>query len=110
AIEYHDWRSMAAEERRQRLARLQCEDFTRDFDLAEAPAARMSLVAWESGIYRVVWSFHHILMDGWSWTIVARDFLRALQARLDSKTARIVPSGSFQNYVTWLGTQNREAT
>ena len=41
-------------------------DRQRGFALDAAPLMRISLLQLGADLYRFVWSFHHILLDGWS--------------------------------------------
>ncbi|MGH9932003.1 MAG: condensation domain-containing protein, partial [Pyrinomonadaceae bacterium] len=72
-FEYHDWRGVSSEEQQLRLeARFQ-SDRTRGFDLATAPLMRLCLIHLADRSYKFIWSFHHVLLDGWSLPLVFRD-------------------------------------
>ena len=46
------------------------EDRARGFDLSLGPLMRFALFRAGKGRYHFVWSYHHLLMDGWSLAIV----------------------------------------
>ena len=59
-----------------RLRRFLAEDRARGFDLTEAPLMRLTVLR-SSSDTRVVWSVHHLVLDGWSMPIVLRDLATA---------------------------------
>ncbi|WP_268800676.1 non-ribosomal peptide synthase/polyketide synthase [Pseudomonas huanghezhanensis] len=67
------------------------------FDLREAPLMRVLLVRVSDSDWKLVWTFHHILLDGWSSAAVLGE---VIQAAL-SDTAP-TPAGHYGDYVDWL--------
>ena len=61
-----DWRDLAANERQERLEAYLQADRERRFDFSKPPLLRLSVIQLERETYQFVWSFHHILLDGWS--------------------------------------------
>jgi amino acid adenylation domain-containing protein/non-ribosomal peptide synthase protein (TIGR01720 family) len=53
---------------------------------------------------RLLWTFHHILLDGWSVALVLRDVARAYRAyrALAAETAAAPAPPSYARYVAWL--------
>jgi len=105
-----DWRALSDEERRAGLAELLDRDRQRGIDLAAAPLLRLVLARLSDTEVQVVWSFHHLVLDGWSLFQVLSDVFRchaALRDRADHDGA--VPAGAdlpgrrpFRDYVAWL--------
>ncbi|MFC1431719.1 non-ribosomal peptide synthase/polyketide synthase [Streptacidiphilus sp. N1-3] len=92
-----DWRELPEEERRSRLTDLLDRDRVRGIDLAGAPLQRLALVRVSDTAVRVVWSFHHLVLDGWSLFQVLSDVFA-------SHAALSVPDRRpFRDYVAWLG-------
>ena len=79
------------------------------FELATAPLLRFGLVTVdpgaESGVgqFRLVFSYHHVLLDGWSMPLVLRDLL-SVYARGDA--AVLGPVVSYRRYLGWLADQD----
>ncbi|MEY9994220.1 amino acid adenylation domain-containing protein [Streptomyces sp. V4I8] len=82
------------------LARLMAEDRGRRFDLARPPLVRATLVRHDRGADLVL-TLHHILLDGWSLPLLARD-LQALTAGTE-----ISPAVPFKQYLIWLNGQDQ---
>ena len=57
-----DWRAIAPAQ--QELAEFLAADVARGFDLQQAPLMRLALIQVTDETYHLVWSFHHLLLDG----------------------------------------------
>ena len=71
---------------------------TAPFDIEDGPLVRFGLAAGER-VTSVVASFHHLVFDGMSRDIAARDLIRCYEARLDGRRAALDPAPSYQRYV-----------
>ncbi|MBY8883645.1 non-ribosomal peptide synthase/polyketide synthase [Streptomyces sp. PTM05] len=107
-VTHLDWRDLPEQERRHRLADLLDRDRAHGIDLARAPLQRLTLARISGTGVRVVWSFHHAILDGWSLFQVLSDVFathRALSgAAPDTADA---PTGlperrPYHDYVAWL--------
>jgi amino acid adenylation domain-containing protein/non-ribosomal peptide synthase protein (TIGR01720 family) len=61
-----DWRECDGAEQQRRLDALLAADREQPFDLERAPLMRFTLVDAGRGRHFFLWTFHHILLDGWS--------------------------------------------
>ena len=71
-------------------------------DLNAAPVMRVYVIRTEERGFHIVWSCHHLFIDGWSAAIVLEDVMtayRALGERSDM-TPPISPS-AFKDYMAW---------
>ncbi|MFJ9747311.1 non-ribosomal peptide synthetase [Streptomyces chartreusis] len=82
------------------LARLMAEDRRVRFDLARPPLLRATLVRHDEGADLLL-TLHHILLDGWSLPLLARD-LEALTA----PGGELPPAVPFRQYLIWLKGQD----
>ncbi|MET8014847.1 condensation domain-containing protein, partial [Streptomyces sp. NPDC005271] len=87
--------------------RIVAEDRVRRFDLTTAPLMRCTLIRLGGGAYRFLLTSHHLLYDGWSLPILARE-LFALYEGGDAAHA-LPPVRPYRDYLTWLGRQDRDA-
>ncbi|HEX2188741.1 MAG TPA: condensation domain-containing protein, partial [Longimicrobiaceae bacterium] len=104
-VERLDWSAFPAAERAGRLDRWLTEDRRRGFDLLAAPLSRVALIRMGGGEWRVQWSFHHLLLDGWSLPRVLDEVL-VLCADPGAQLPRPRP---FREYVLWLRRQDAAA-
>ncbi|MFD5028670.1 amino acid adenylation domain-containing protein, partial [Streptomyces sp. NPDC058373] len=86
------------------------EDRARGIDLASAPLMRVALVRLpgEASV-QVVWTFHHLLLDGWSTAAFLSDVLAEYAVLTGASTASPAPRGAFGDYVRWLTEQDQAA-
>ncbi|MCB1034770.1 MAG: AMP-binding protein, partial [Acidobacteria bacterium] len=108
-FEVVDWRQHDEEEQRRLFARHLQEDRARGFDLEQPPLMRVLLIRTEDAHYRLVWSFHQILLDGWSLPILFEDFFALYEAERQGRTAQLPPAVPFRRYMTWLAARDRQA-
>ncbi|WP_157170895.1 non-ribosomal peptide synthetase, partial [Nocardia araoensis] len=89
------------------LEQLMDADRRAGFDVTAAPLLRMTLVRTAPERYRLVWSMHHILIDGWSTPLLIRELL-TLYACGDDATAP-APGRPYRDYLKWLNAQDQNA-
>ncbi|NGN66780.1 amino acid adenylation domain-containing protein [Streptomyces sp. A7024] len=77
------------------------------FDLAVPPLLRILLVKLAPDRYQMVFTLHHILLDGWSLPILMQELWTAYEA--DGSTAGLPEVTPYRNYLEWLGRQDKEA-
>ncbi|WP_422109771.1 condensation domain-containing protein, partial [Bacillus thuringiensis] len=69
---------------------------------------RMTILRTNEQTYHVIWSFHHILMDGWCIPLVTHEIFEtyyAIQEQREPKLSIVTPYG---NYIEWLEAQDYE--
>ncbi|WP_276209479.1 non-ribosomal peptide synthase/polyketide synthase [Pseudomonas lutea] len=72
------------------------------FDLHNAPLMRVLLVRQSETLWKLIWTFHHILLDGWSSAALLGE---VIEAALSDASPQ--PAGHYADYVSWL--QSRDA-
>jgi amino acid adenylation domain-containing protein len=84
------------------LARDQAEGIALD----RPPLLRVTLLHMSATDYRLVLSFHHIILDGWSLQLVFRQVSDAYVARLGGGRAELPPTRKYRDYISWLQDQD----
>ena len=97
-LELLDWSGDVAAEQGRRWIDWLAADRRRGFALDAAPLWRVTLFKFGAGRWRLVWSHHHLLLDGWSLPIVFRDVLAAYA----TPAATLPPAPSYRGYLAWL--------
>ncbi|WP_432079899.1 condensation domain-containing protein, partial [Streptomyces sp. YPW6] len=98
-FEFHDVSGLPEAEQEAWLRDLLDADRVRGFDLSAPPLMRIHLVRESSEAHVLVWSFHHILLDGWS--------VSALLGQVFGDAARPVPP--YREFIGWLDVQDADA-
>ncbi|WP_175956061.1 non-ribosomal peptide synthetase [Burkholderia sp. BCC0405] len=99
-----DWRERPAAARADALARFADEQRRQGFRLNRPPLMRVALIRDDDARWTLVWTHHHVIIDGWSLPLVLKDFF-ALYAH--PAHAALPASARFADYVDWLGAQDR---
>ncbi|MCR4542411.1 condensation domain-containing protein, partial [Pseudomonas sp. 18.1.10] len=102
-IEVLDWRAMP--ERELELQNLQDAQRRQGFDLTRAPLARLLLVRTDEQRHELIYTNHHILMDGWS---NSRLFGEVLQRYAGVAVPQA--AGRYRDYIGWLQARDAAAT
>ncbi|MFC7615018.1 condensation domain-containing protein [Actinokineospora soli] len=100
-IPQHDLRALPDPDRA--LAELVAADRATGFDLGRAPLLRVAIARLADDRVAVVWSTHHVLLDGWSTGQVfgeIREHYRALTAGVPAAAAPA--RRPFRDYLRWL--------
>ncbi|MEU9118451.1 amino acid adenylation domain-containing protein [Streptomyces sp. NPDC048506] len=103
-----DLTGVPADEREAEVVRLTDQEWLRRFDVAEPPLTRFTVYELAPDRYRVVWTAHHILVDGWSLSAVLAHELVTLWANGADPSA-LPPVASVRGYLEWSAEQDKEA-
>jgi amino acid adenylation domain-containing protein/non-ribosomal peptide synthase protein (TIGR01720 family) len=81
-------------------------DHHRGFDLAAPPLMRVALVKTGADEHQFVWTFHHLLLDGWSTSLLFKEVMTLYAALSQGMEARLEPPRQFGDYIAWLRQQD----
>lgn len=96
------------EERNKYFAKKLEEDFNRGFDLSREIAIRISMYKMADDCYNVVWTYHHIILDGWSIGIVYKDFISIYNMLMKGEDVQFPQRPPYKKYIEWLTKKDRE--
>ncbi|OKI59783.1 peptide synthetase [Streptomyces sp. CB00072] len=102
-----DLSGSGAAEREAALDRLIADDVSRPFDVVRPPLLRFTLIRLGEEEHRLLFTHHHILLDGWSAPLVMGELFELYGRRGDaSALPAVVP---YRDYLGWLAGQDRAA-
>ncbi len=87
------------------LDRLALEQREQGFDLHQAPLLRLVLVPLAAQCYELIYTSHHILMDGWSNAQLLGEVLQHYAGQVPAPV-----TGRYTDYVGWLLAQDAHAS
>ncbi|NEQ21473.1 MAG: AMP-binding protein [Microcoleus sp. SIO2G3] len=102
----HDWRELSPIEQQAKLEPLLQSDREQGFILNQAPLMRLTLLQLAEDTYQFIWSFHHLLLDGWSIPLVLQDVFAAYAAISQRQNISLTSRRPYRDYITWLQQQN----
>ncbi|MCG7218197.1 amino acid adenylation domain-containing protein, partial [Paenibacillus mucilaginosus] len=74
----------------------------RGFDWSRSTPMRAALVKLEPQRYELVWSFHHILMDGWCLGIVLQEWFETYALLREDQLPVAEPAPAYGRYAAWM--------
>ena len=101
-VELLDFREMNEAVQSAAIKAYEKADLAKEFDFNVAPLMRLGLLRLNEERYRMIWTSHHILFDGWSLPILMGEFLSAYE-QLKSGEA-LVPGEEdrFEDYIRYI--------
>ena len=98
-----DWRERS--DLAQALSELADAERDQGFDLSQAPLLRLVLAQTADNAWHLVYTHHHILMDGWSNSQVLGEVLQRYSGDTPPSTG-----GRYADYIGWLQRQDAQAS
>lgn len=101
-----DWSGLEPPEQAARLADLLAVERTKGFDLKKPPLCRVTLARLAPDRWQTVWTYHHLILDGWSEPLVMADVFRAYDALSAGAKADAREIPSYRRFVSWVESQD----
>jgi amino acid adenylation domain-containing protein/non-ribosomal peptide synthase protein (TIGR01720 family) len=101
-FEVLDWRARAASD--EDLRALAEQQRQKGFDLSQPPLQRVQLVRLGEERYQLIWTYHHILIDGWSTSQLFGEILELYSG------GTLPPAIPYRYYIAWLRARDGKAS
>lgn len=101
-----DWRHIPELDQDERLQVFLREDRSAPFDLARPPLMRFTIVRMSDDAYAFVWSHHHLLLDGWSTSIILEEITTIYNALRGVQRPQLPEPPTYSAFHAWLGDRN----
>lgn len=101
-----DWAGLTAGEQERKLEHYLAADQRVGFYLARPPLMRLAMIRLAKETYRMVWTHHHLLLDGWCNAIIMRDLLSLYGALRRRERLQIESGSPYRSYVEWYSRQD----
>jgi len=105
-FETENWSALSEGEQQAELAAWVKADQERGFELSKAPLMRVRLIQLGENQHQLFWTFHHILIDGWSIQIVLRELFEFYKAECAGAELILEDARAYQDYILWLQDQD----
>ncbi len=83
-------------------------DRSRVFDPTSGQLLRLTILHLADGEYEFVWSYHHIIMDGWCLGIILQDLKTIYRSLRRGNALRLPEVVPYAHYLDWLSRKDRE--
>ncbi|NMP12235.1 non-ribosomal peptide synthetase, partial [Paenibacillus polymyxa] len=108
-LSFEDIRNMPKAEQQAYIQTFKQEDQARGFNLGTDALIRVQVLQTDEETYHLVWSFHHIVMDGWCLSLVTGEVFGTYFALLEQKQPELAPITPYGQYIEWLERQDERA-
>nr|WP_295864097.1 non-ribosomal peptide synthase/polyketide synthase [uncultured Chitinophaga sp.] len=98
-FQLQDYSGMDEAEQQKAVEAFAQQDARQPFDFKVAPMMRIALIKLAEGRHRLLWTFHHILFDGWSVPVLMEELLQAYEA---AENGASLPAGTEDRYEDFI--------
>ncbi|HLP46245.1 MAG TPA: condensation domain-containing protein, partial [Candidatus Kapabacteria bacterium] len=108
AVYYEDISALNENETKDYLRNFKEKDKKKGFDLSKGMPIRINILKTSPAGYEIIWSYHHIIMDGWCADILVKEMTYIYyQLKGGGKIELPVPV-SYRQFIKWLEQQDKE--
>lgn len=109
-VSFHeeDWRGQSPSEQQTRLRKLQQREREQGFDLGRPGQLRVTVIQITRTRWFCVSSHHHIILDGWSGSLLAGEVQKAYLSFSRGRGPVFDPPVPFGNYIRWIESRDIE--
>ncbi|HVU95241.1 MAG TPA: amino acid adenylation domain-containing protein [Puia sp.] len=79
------------------------------FDLNVPSLIRLTAITTGEQTFTLIWTYHHIILDGWSIANLVRDLYQLYGSLLTGSLPKLAPARPFNEYIAWLQTVDSHA-
>jgi non-ribosomal peptide synthetase component F/NRPS condensation-like uncharacterized protein/alpha-ketoglutarate-dependent taurine dioxygenase len=101
-----DWRQLSFQEQQEQLKTFLEAERQQGFELTRPPLIRTSIIHLAENEYQFIWSYHHILLDGWSIPLIFREVFAFYQAFRRGENLHLEQPRPYRDYIVWLKNQD----
>ena len=101
-VDYQDLRALTLSQQEERLTDYLASDRRRSFPSDQPPLSRLALLRIGEDVHQLVWSIHHVVIDGWCLSLLLHEVLDIYEAIRHGSEPKLRQSRPFRDYVAWL--------
>ena len=105
-FEVEDWRHFTSSDQERRSLELLARERRRGIDLSLAPITRLKLIRSAQHQYKLLWTYHHILLDGRSTSVIMEEVFQHYQAFRDGHELELAEPRPYRDYIDWVRKQD----
>lgn len=107
-LNFQDISYLSEQEKQDYIEEFKIKDRKRVFDLACENLMRLAIIKTAQDNNTVIWSFHHILLDGWCQGIIIKDVLTVYKCLIEGSSIDLEQVYPYSSYIDWLENQDKE--
>ncbi len=102
-----DWSALPEADTPAALEALCLEDRRRGLPLERPPLLRLTLVRSGEREHHLLWTLHHLLLDGWGHSRLVDEVFDLYEALAAGREPQLPAAGSYRDFIAWLERQDR---
>ncbi|MEO6695101.1 MAG: amino acid adenylation domain-containing protein, partial [Ignavibacteria bacterium] len=102
-----DWSSLTETDQQNEFINFIKKDRDQGFNMEQAPLMRCAQIKLGSESYQFVWSFHHILMDGWSYPIIQKEVFSYYESFVKNNEISLPTPLLYKHFIVWQNQQDK---
>ncbi|MCD2523924.1 lichenysin non-ribosomal peptide synthetase LicC [Bacillus licheniformis] len=103
-----DLSGLSEAEQNERIEDYKRKDKEKGFNLSKDIPMRTAVFKKGQDRYEWVWSYHHILLDGWCFGIVVQELFEVYNALRENRPYSLGPVRPYKEYIKWLESQDKQ--
>ncbi|MBX9257864.1 amino acid adenylation domain-containing protein [Desmonostoc muscorum CCALA 125] len=101
-----DWSGIESITQQKRIETLLAAEQQRSLNISQAPLMHLTLIKLTKNNYQFVWSQHHLLLDGWSSSLVMDEVFAFYKAFSQNQNLSLKKPRAYRDYIAWLQQQD----
>ncbi|SEQ99312.1 Non-ribosomal peptide synthetase component F [Hyunsoonleella jejuensis] len=97
-----DWSALHEDSQLEKLSELKIDKKKKGVNFQKQPLSELTLIKTKKDRYILVWSCHHLLLDGWSSSIILKDVFSFYKAALNNENATLESVPKYKSYLNYL--------
>lgn len=100
SFDFKDWTDEKDYE--SKLEKFISDDRNKGFVFENPPLLRISVIKSKDNIYDILWTYHHIQMDGWCLSLIMQELDKYYKILVNNEKIEIQVETPFKDYITWI--------
>lgn len=105
---FDDISSLSPDQQSEKIKAIKDADKHVQFNLDADILMRLTLLKISHDEYEMIWSFHHIIMDGWCISILFNEFAELYFSLVQDKKPALPAAKQYGEYIKWIESRNKE--
>lgn len=104
--EKKDWCQLSYQQQQEQLKTFLEAERQQGFELTRPPLIRTTIIHLNENEYLFIWSYHHILLDGWSIPLIFKEVFAFYEAFRRGENLHLEQPRPYRDYIVWLKNQD----
>ena len=101
-----DWRQYDAGEQAAKMQQFLVDNQNEGLSLGQQPPHRLTLIQLSAQETRLIWTVHHIIIDGWTESLLYKELFTIYEAVLHAKPHDLPQPEPFETFIRWQQQQD----